>query len=421
MTAAARIYELLQDRAVPLPKEADPQDAPPKLDVYFDQAAPGVEDWTAVHEPYLKRARAIIVICTPGAKLNEGREDWVHRELDWWLEHRQMAPILVDPLDEEARYVPDSIANKWPNAQRIQLIEKEWDGLSDEERRSLDERVRARFLGAIIPSGDSFYRQELEQEKQRAARLRRTGRFAIGLAVAFLAVLALAAWIFTLKEAADEAALAADEATVEANVARGEAEAAYQLVQTRVIEGQAARARTEARLLEILQEFDKYRAYLPIFEQWETEFRKRAGSLAASVSDELPKCDEVGGFTVYEGQLVEVDLDEPEPEALFAYLAVVPGSSPRLGDWAPAVLDVFFAARKDVKTGRDLSRIGVKNLIESVAPDDQWGLLMGLGIPHVLTKSGRNYRLSRTNLSMNDEGDMVMTFEICREAGLARN
>ena len=146
--------------------EPDSLESPPLLDVYFDQAAPGVEDWTAIHEPYLKRARAIIVICTPGSKLNEGTGDWVHKEIDWWLSNRVMAPILVDPLGEEMRYVPGPIANKWPNAQRIRLIEKDWEGLAEDDRQVLDDRVRAQFLGAIVPSGDSFYQQELEQEKR---------------------------------------------------------------------------------------------------------------------------------------------------------------------------------------------------------------------------------------------------------------
>ena len=49
-----------------------------RLDVYFDQTAPGVGDYpTTVHEPYLKRARAFIMVCTPGAKLDEEEGDWV--------------------------------------------------------------------------------------------------------------------------------------------------------------------------------------------------------------------------------------------------------------------------------------------------------------------------------------------------------
>jgi hypothetical protein len=50
-----------------VPQENDSNDSArlaPRLDVYFDKAAPGVGDWTAVHEPYLKRARAFILVCT---------------------------------------------------------------------------------------------------------------------------------------------------------------------------------------------------------------------------------------------------------------------------------------------------------------------------------------------------------------------
>lgn len=413
LTAAARTYELLNEQVVPLTGETGHEDGSARLDVYFDQTAPGVEDWTAVHEPFLKRARAMIVICTPGAKLYDGPKDWVHREIGWWLENRQMAPILVDPLGASRPYVPDAIAKRWPNAQRIKLIETEWDDLSGDEHRALDEQVRGRFLGAIAPSGDGFYRQELELEERRAARLKRTIRAAVGLGVAFLAVAAMAT---VALKARNEAV----EARKETEVALRQTEAARALVQTRVIENQAARGRTEARLLEILQGLDQYENYVPTLEQWETELRSRADSLAQSVREDLPECSKVAGFTVYEKQLVAVHLDEPEPETLFAYLALVPGQSARAGDWDPAVLDVFFANEEDVRTGRDLGRGAVKRVAsESAAPESQWALLMGLGTPHLLTQNGRNYRLSRTGLRMNDEGDMIMAFDICREAGMA--
>ena len=417
VSAAARIYNLLQDQPVPGINDAGQYDDPPQLDVYFDQAAPGVEDWTVIHEPYLKRARAIIVICTPGAKLNEGQKDWVHREINWWLEHREMAPILVDPLGEEIRYVPDPIALKWPNAQRIKLIDRNWEGLSNDDRLVLDERVRAQFIGAIIPSRDSFYRQELEEEKNRAERLQRIRRTAVGLAVAFLVIAALAAWIYSLKEAAEEAAAKAESATAEEIVARKAAEAAQQLAQIRVIESQAARAKTEAQFLDILQTFDKYKVYKQTMEEWEADFHFRAEALRARVKEALPDCKQVGGFTIYERQLVGAHLDNlPGNELMFAYLAVVPGSSPRPGDWAPAVLDVFFGEGAEFSPGRNRSRIAVKDMINSVPVEDQWSLLIGLGTPHLLTHHDRNYRISRTNINMNDDGDMIMAVDVCLEA-----
>jgi hypothetical protein len=407
--AAARIYELLNKQPVPLPNAPEADEEFPLLDVYFDQAAPGVEDWTAVHEPYLKRARAIIVICTPGSKLDEGEDDWVHREIGWWLENREMAPILVDPLGEDLRYVPNSIATKWPNAQRIRLIESDWDGLSDDERRSLNNRVRIRFLGAIVPSGEAFYRQELEQDRERAAKLRRTRRTVVLSVVGLLVVLGVAVWTFYLKNLADQAASRAQE---EQRLAL----AAQHLAQARVLEGQAARAQIETRLIDILQKFSEYDAYKAVMEQWEEDFRKRTTDLSRRAQAVRPPCEDVAGGGVYEGQMVEVNLPGlPENEALFIYLSVVPGSSPMPGDWAPAVLDVFIADRREVLARRDLKRSDVIEMMTAVAPDNQWGLLMGLGTPHVLTYRGRNYRLRRRSINMNDEGDMVMGIEICQE------
>lgn len=405
--AAARIFDLLQNQTVPLPPESVSQEALPLLDVYFDQAAPGVEDWMAVHEPYLKRARAIIVICTPGSKLNEGKLDWVHREIDWWLNNREMAPILVDPLGEEMRYVPSSIAAKWPNAQRIGLIERDWEGLSENDLRSLDDRVRDQFLGAIVPSGDSFYRQELDQEKERTARLLRIRKTVSILSVALLAVLFVAGWVYYLKDKADRA-------TIDAQIA-------HQLAQARVIEGQAARTRTESRLLNILQKFQKYDAYKHDLRQWEKEFEGRAAELSRRVRKELPTCESIGGGSIYEGQMISVELDDlAEHEALFIYMSAIPGSSPRRGDWAPTVLDVFFGNTGEITPRRDLKRGVVKGYMASVAPENQWGLLMGLGTPHVLTHHGRNYRLKRRgDIRMNDEGDMIMGFDLCREAETA--
>ena len=74
-----------------------------QFDVYLDEDTPAVDDWKKIHRPYLEKARSMIVICTPGVKINEGPHDYVHKEIDWWLEHRKVAPILIDPLMEGLR------------------------------------------------------------------------------------------------------------------------------------------------------------------------------------------------------------------------------------------------------------------------------------------------------------------------------
>lgn len=65
--------------------------------------------------------------------------------------------------------------------------------------------------------------------------------------------------------------------------------------------------------------------------------------------------------------------------------------------------------------GSRINRGKVKGIMAAVEPQDQSGLLMGLGTPYVLTHRGRNYRTKRTKLRMNEEGDMSMQFEVCLE------
>jgi WD40 repeat protein len=169
---AELIYELLHEQRAQLLRDDGTASSSVELDVYFDLRAAAVGDWTLLHQPHLQRARAFIIVCTPGAKLDEGDGDWVHREIGWWLENRpDTAPILVDALGEEGRYVPDKVHRRWPNAQRIQIVPREWQRLADAERRDFESDVLTRFLGGIVPSGKSIYRQELEQEQARVAEL----------------------------------------------------------------------------------------------------------------------------------------------------------------------------------------------------------------------------------------------------------
>ena len=120
LAAARRLHELLDKSEVTGPKGERIL-----LDVYLDQTMPAVADWREIHRPYLERARALIVVCTPGAKIVEGPDDWVHKEIGWWLEHRPTVPILIDPLRQGKRYVPTAISERWPEIQRIPLVEAE--------------------------------------------------------------------------------------------------------------------------------------------------------------------------------------------------------------------------------------------------------------------------------------------------------
>lgn len=165
---AHRLYEML-DKFQTTASEGRPI----QLDAYLDETMPGIADWRAMHRPYLEKARAIVVVCTPGAKLNEGPDDWVHHEIDWWIAHRQTAPILIDPLREGLRFVPLQIVKRWPDIQRIPMVEEEWKGLSEAGLEEKTAVIRRQIIGAVLPSSAAVYAQELAEERERAQHLQR--------------------------------------------------------------------------------------------------------------------------------------------------------------------------------------------------------------------------------------------------------
>ena len=192
--AARRLYELLDQWHT-----VGPEGQPIQIDAYLDETMPGVADWKALHRPYLEKARALIVVCTPGAKINDGPGDWVHMEIDWWLANRQTAPILVDPLLEGLRYVPDQIARRWPDIQRIPLVEHEWKALAGAALEEKVGAVRRQVIGAVLPSGAAIYAQELADERRRSRRLKSALLVAAAL---LIAVAAAATYAYTQKAAA---------------------------------------------------------------------------------------------------------------------------------------------------------------------------------------------------------------------------
>ncbi|MGD2015300.1 MAG: hypothetical protein PVG84_16225, partial [Desulfobacterales bacterium] len=175
---------------------------------------PGVEDWMELHRPYLEKARAMIVICTPGTKLNEGPEDYVHQEIDWWLKHREVAPILIDPLMEGLRFVPSQIAERYPNIQRIALVENEWRSLTETAFKEKTDAIRRQIIGTILPIGAEIYAQELKKERQRARRLRLA--FTVSILLLVGAVIA-GTYAFFQQSRAEEQAVLARNAVHKAN------------------------------------------------------------------------------------------------------------------------------------------------------------------------------------------------------------
>jgi formylglycine-generating enzyme required for sulfatase activity len=167
---ASWLYETLNGLSVT--EEAEDQDDGEVLNVYFDQTAPAVSDWHAIHQPALIRARAMIFVCSPGARSVQGEDDWVHNELNWWIKNRRAAPILIDPTGQGERWVPESIRSRWPNAQRVEVRVAEWERLPDHERSRHLQRVTNQVVRGIRLSGSSVIDDVLRAKRKEILRLR---------------------------------------------------------------------------------------------------------------------------------------------------------------------------------------------------------------------------------------------------------
>ena len=101
------LFKILNGQRLPDSGHAATEEHGSSLDVYFDQTAPAVGDWKAIHQPRLHTSQAMIVVCSPGAVHRLENDDWVHREIEWWLKNRRVAPILIDATGEGERTSSD--------------------------------------------------------------------------------------------------------------------------------------------------------------------------------------------------------------------------------------------------------------------------------------------------------------------------
>lgn len=142
------------------------------LDVYFDQTAPAVSNWHEVHQPALMRARALIFVCSPGASVKHGKDDWVHNELIWWIKNRRAAPILIDSTGQAERWIPQSIMSRWPDAQRVEVRVTTWEKLSELDRRTQIRRVTGQIISGIRLSESRVRDDVLHAKRKEILRLR---------------------------------------------------------------------------------------------------------------------------------------------------------------------------------------------------------------------------------------------------------
>ncbi|MEM6926389.1 MAG: CHAT domain-containing protein [Myxococcota bacterium] len=203
--AARWLYDNLQGATVPVEGESR------VLEAYLDKAVPAVPDWQDVHGDALAGAKALVLVCTPGLFARIDDNDWVHKEIDWWLEQRDVAPVLVDASGEGARWIPKAVRRRWPNAQWITVDPEAWEGLSPSERETRQHDALSRILGGIAVTSTQTHRAEL----RRQVRVNRQLRLALGLLALVLVALvatggAAARWSYqtALQKAESERQLA---------------------------------------------------------------------------------------------------------------------------------------------------------------------------------------------------------------------
>lgn len=134
---------------------------------YLDLAAPGVDDWRDLHERELRRARALLVVCTPRTMDQlSGDQDWFYYELRWWLKERpDTAPVLVTSIHDGLRYIPELIRLQWPAIQVVRVDPRvyrlqESSDLTPALRASRDASIQAILGGIAHSAGDGFIGQQ---------------------------------------------------------------------------------------------------------------------------------------------------------------------------------------------------------------------------------------------------------------------
>ena len=154
------LHENLQGRTLAI--DGQPAD----INTYWDQTAPAVGDWRDVWEGDLLTARAFILVCSDGTANRHPDQDWLYEEIEWWLNNREVAPIVVNAGDPGSAPIPPPVKERWSYIQWVN-----WS--SDPLER---EQTLRRILEGITLAETGVRYQELERTRRllhetEAARL----------------------------------------------------------------------------------------------------------------------------------------------------------------------------------------------------------------------------------------------------------
>ena len=96
-------------------------------------------------------------------------DDWLYREIDWWIRKRGTSPFLIQ-APSKISYVPLEIQNKWPRANWLELDLDALGALSETERNERAEEIVGRILEGIARSRSGIVYEELERQKRLGFR-----------------------------------------------------------------------------------------------------------------------------------------------------------------------------------------------------------------------------------------------------------
>ena len=137
-----------------------------RIRCYLDRRAAAVGDWRELNRTALEKARAMIVVCTAAAAYDHGPKDEVKAEIQWWIDNRRTAPILIDVYKSPPPYVPSPIGDRWPDAQLVNVCLEEWAKQGEAEREKLRDSAVSRVTQGIVISERQVRDEELEESRR---------------------------------------------------------------------------------------------------------------------------------------------------------------------------------------------------------------------------------------------------------------
>ncbi len=157
------------------------------LEIFCDLFTPASDDFTKYNIPALMRAKSLVLIVTPGAMAPASENDWLFKEIDWWIANRPgVAPIVLNSVPAAGdRFFPAPIKNLWPNLNWLPIY------LEKNPNNKVD--VFLRLVNSVNSELPQWAESELDrQQKLLISERRQRQKLRLYLIVSLIALLVVA-------------------------------------------------------------------------------------------------------------------------------------------------------------------------------------------------------------------------------------